>query len=267
MYEVLLMNMEDLQEQKLQLEINKLNADLDKLNNSWYKSADFWKSIVPPFLTTAAVLASLYFTIGRSVLDDEKRKLELQKEQLKLEIMQFEGVKIDIQKQISLSKYDEQTLIDKIAILSNQKKALDRKNYIIKKQSQYLLDKNKSLVASYSDDTAFYHKELNDTYEYAKRIRIEQDRVMDRDVRLASLLAENKFLKNKVQLTESDRLELSAERSGAAADELFNQARQSDKRAKEVLRNNDFKGKRKYKTAKQLQRWLELYFLGKQEID
>ena len=118
------MPLEDLQERKLQLEIDKLNSDIGKNNVSWYINSDFWKSVVPPFITTIAVLASLYFTVGKSVMDDEKRKLELQKEQLKLEVMQFEGVKQEIQKDITSFKIDKDALLTRIKILQNQKATL-----------------------------------------------------------------------------------------------------------------------------------------------
>lgn len=172
------MKQEELQAQKLQLEIDKLNTDIEKGNAPFYKTSDFWKSIIPTLITTGAVFATLYFTVGRSFIDDEKRKLELQKEQLKLEVLQFEGVKLDIQKQIASSTIDKNSLFSKIKLLQSQKnklggniasltKDVNDLNADIKSlnwESSALKSENREVRAEYSKDTSFYKTQLDKKY-------------------------------------------------------------------------------------------------------
>ena len=84
------MTKEELENQKLQLEVKKLQA-------KWYSNIEFWKVLIP----TVAVIASLYFTFGKGLVDAEKSKLEIQKEQLRLDISRFEITKDELSKAIA----------------------------------------------------------------------------------------------------------------------------------------------------------------------
>lgn len=259
---------DDLQSQKLRLEVEKLNADIDKLSSPWYESTDFWKTVLPPFLTTAAVLISLYFTVGKSFIDDEKRKLELQKEQLKLEVMQFEGVKVDVQKQIAVFDSDKQLLQKQIVTLTDTKSKLNKSVALLKNNDKILLKDNKYLRDTYYDDTVFYKNEIRKNYNLEKKYlqklsENEQEAYVNR-VQIARLVIENKFLKSKYTLSSIDSIELKSAKSSASIGINRDRANKYYKLLKDLERKND-ENMSLPKSEKELMRRMELYSLGKDD--
>jgi regulator of replication initiation timing len=257
------MTTEELQAQKLQLEVDKLSADNERSNKLFLKTADFWKAIIPILITTCGLLVTLYFTVGRSFIDDEKRKLELQKEQLKLEVMRFENDKIDIQKQIKISTIDKNSLNTQIISLSSQRQKLSYNIVALQQKFKSLTRENKNLRFSYTDDTAFYHRELKKAYLYEKQyLQKLADELVDKNARIASLTVGYNYLSKKIKLDEAESQMLAANRLEASTKVYEQKAIESHIKAITPKNKNN-----KIKTSKDFQRWLDLYFLGKTNGD
>lgn len=267
--------MQDLQEQKLLLEIDKLTTEINKNSVVWYRNSDFWKSVLPPIVTTSAVLASLYFTVGKSVIDDEKRKLELQKEQLKLEVMQFANEKKDIQKDIAASTIDRTKLNNQINDLRLQKTSLGKNLVTLQKQTGSLRNENSKLNASikqersnFQKDKSLYLRELEQTYKLEKAHLTElsnlNNEIYKRDVTIAALEAHYKYLNSKIKLTPSQQLEIEIEKDKARAAVHNKRSNDIKERRKELEEQYQKNNKRTEEmTSEELSHWYELYHLGK----
>lgn len=220
------MTTEELQTQKLQLEIDKLNNDIQKSNASFLRTSDFWKSIIPTMITTCGLLATLYFTVGKSFMDDEKRKLELQKEELKLDISRFDNVKFAIQKDIASSTVDKNLLLSKIKNLQNQKRLIGGNVNLLRsnvsKLNETINDLNLETYAikseyegvklDYSKDTAYYRSVIDrkfmsdDTFKKQLAILKQKNEVFADSI--LDLIVANDYLKKKRKLNEINLIDL-----------------------------------------------------------
>ncbi|QNS42563.1 hypothetical protein H0S70_06275 [Chryseobacterium manosquense] len=194
---------------KESLEIQKLKLEIKKLNLPFWKNLEFWKVAFP----TIAVIASLYFTFGKGLIDSEKAKLEIQKEQLKLDITRFEMKKDELSKtivvkdsvknrlQIQIENYEKykKSLLDKIEILNNS--LGNSRNEINNLNNKNLRDKK------------FYENKLFTEYQNEKQRLVELDKLEEenynKNLKIAEINAEVKYLNSKIKLTEEEKLNLS----------------------------------------------------------
>lgn len=222
--------MEQLEKTKLELEIKKLKAP-------WYSNIEFWKVIIP----TIAILVTLYFTVGQGLLDSEKRKLELQKEQLKLEILQFEGTKSDIQKDILNISTQRKDLENKVSLLTFKKDSLDKVIQSLIKQTKGLLSENKTIKNNSIRDKNFYQAEIKKQYELDKSRLKELANLKGSNNRqrtkIAELSAQLDFLNKRVKLSEIEKNDFEIVRSTAAAKELEKQSNEYEQQIIELNKN------------------------------
>ena len=211
------MTQEELEKKKLELEIKKLNSP-------WFKNIEFWKVIIP----TLAVLISLYFTFGRGLIDAEKTKLEIQKEQLKLDISRFEIKSADLTTTINSKDSAKKLLEEQLLEYTLQKRDLINRiaslNNKLGKKGQEIenIDKERS------KDKKFYQDELLKEYNQEKS-RLQElgsikSQLNQRDVTIASLNAEIEFLRPMVKLTEIEKNELEIKKLSASSNQLEKQS-------------------------------------------
>ena len=136
----------DDKEKEINLTEKKLEIEIAKLNLPWYKKFEFWKILIP----TIAVIFSLFFTFGRGIMDSQKERLAIQKEQLKLEILQFEIKKGTVVKDIDILQTElniKESLLDSLnnSIDSLNNSILSFKKLINITNSKYLNRKKKKL--------------------------------------------------------------------------------------------------------------------------
>lgn len=211
---------------KESLEIQKLKLEIKKLNLPFWKNLEFWKVAFP----TIALIASLYFTFGKGLIDSEKAKLEIQKEQLKLDITRFEMKKDELSKtivvkdslknrlQIQIENYEKykKSLLDKIEILN--KSLGNSRNEINNLNNKNLRDKK------------FYENKLFTEYQNEKQRLVELDKLEEenynKNLKIAEINAEVQYLNSKIKLTEEERLNLSILKNDASIQQ-FNKHRNS----------------------------------------
>lgn len=193
--------MEDLEKQKLQLEILRLKLP-------WYKSIEFWKIIIP----TMAVILSLYFTFGQGILDTRKEKLELQKEQLKLEIIQFQQTKAELKNSILFSSKELDSI--KTVIVNYKEREKQLSNKIKRYEANIIEYKNdiNRISLTLAKDKKYYQNELLNQFKLEKKHLSEISNLKNTYISmydtLAALKIENKYLKQKAKFEENDLFQL-----------------------------------------------------------
>lgn len=249
--------MEELEKRKIQLEISKLKTP-------WYKNLEFWKVFIP----TIAILASLYFTVGQGVIDFEKRKLELQKEQLKLEILQFSITKKEIDESIKSSSKNETELINRISDLNEKKDSLTKIVQSLFKDQSLLKAQNRSLTDAHAKDKSFYQEELRKQYNneknYLDTLSKEAGENFQLKLTIASLAAEVEFLKKRIKLTDIERMKLSTIKN-EAKDKEFEKKLSDYKHQTEKLNKTFEEDKKRINSMNsyELQKRFELLFSRK----
>src|SRR5688572_5240612 len=142
----------------------KISLEIEKLKSPWYKNLELWKTIIP----TVAILLSLYFAFGKGTLDSQKERLELQKEQLKLEILTFENQKNEISKSITTSKEElsetNEKIVEQLLVSDSLKKIIVR----LKNQIESQKKEQTQVTGRLNRDKAFYIKELEKQYRLEK---------------------------------------------------------------------------------------------------
>ena len=218
---------QDYQQEKLRLEI-------EKLNQPWYKNFEFWKVVIP----TIAVLASLYFTFGKGIIDSQKEKLEVQKEQLKLEITQFELRRGEIKKDVDSI---EKELIHREYQLKELNENLDSVSSKVSDYQQRLnSSKNKieKISKESQEDKSFYLSRIKKEYQKQQNaIKKEQDyilRISNLEKDLKGTKAANVFLKERVDLSQMDSLNLEQEKRTAEQNHLSEEIEKLEKERKNL---------------------------------
>lgn len=222
---------------KEKLEAEKLNLEIKKLKQPWYRNIELWKIIIP----TVAIVVSLYFTFGKGLLDSEKQKLEIQKEQLKLEILQFEKKRSDIIDSIALKDVERQQLINLINNYKNTKDSLTLSIRNLHSQTSVLKKENENIKSVYSKDKEFYKKEIKKRFKEGQTNLKELGRVKgvleDNVVKEAGLNALIEYYKGKVNLTQIEKSELEIKRLSAESDELDKNIKRLEESRKKTLQN------------------------------
>ncbi len=210
------MTKEELEKKKLELEINKLNSP-------WHKNIEFWKVVIPTF----AILMSLYFTFGRGLIDSEKTKLEIQKEQLKLDISRFEIKSADLTTIITSKDSVKKQLEAQIISYNLQKKNLLNIITLLKNKFDKKAIEFQNLNNEKYNDRKFYETELLNAYNKEKS-RLQElgnlkSQLNQKDLRIASMNAEIDFLKPMVKLNEIEKNELSIKKLTSSSNQLLKQ--------------------------------------------
>lgn len=195
------MNMErrtdDLQYKKLQLEIIKLSTP-------WYRNIEFWKVVIP----TLAVLLSLYFAFGKGIIDHEKTRLEIQKEQLKLEVLQFQIQKIDIQKGVDSIYREKGRLTEQLSRIQFSKDSILSKYNQVAQHLSSLNKENKYLHLDQQAQKDFYISRIKGEYslreEYLIQLNASEKLVKVLEVDNAKLTAQNNFFNKRIELSNKD---------------------------------------------------------------
>tara|TARA_B100000929_G_C15421651_1_gene391567 strand:- start:19 stop:789 length:771 start_codon:yes stop_codon:yes gene_type:complete len=244
----------DYQQEKLRLEI-------EKLNQPWYKNFEFWKVLIP----TIAVLASLYFTFGKGIIDSQKEKLEVQKEQLKLEITQFELRKGEIKRDVDSI---EKELIHKEYQLKEMNEDLDSVSSKVTDYQQRL-NSSRSRIEKISkesqEDKSYYLSRIKDEYQKQQSVvqneRNYLQKISELEKNLKGIKAQNKFLRERVSLSKMDSLNLEQEKSSAEENHISKEIEKIENRRKN-LRQEYEESIRRVDTmnARELARELEIRF-------
>jgi len=248
--------MSKLEEQKLRLEI----AEIEK---PWYKNLDFWKTVIP----TVAIIASLYFTVGQGVIDFEKRKLELQKEQLKLEVLQFEGTKKDVQKEISALSKEKESVLLRLRQLIVERNRVSQKTLDLTRNLQLLKEESDKTKLLFAGDKAFYLERLKKEYEleksYLSQIEAMESDILEKEITIAIAQKELEFLRPRSPLSSVERLRLEASKNEVSANVLGKNAKKAQKRAEELHElSKKYQTKKDKINAREVQLELELYGEG-----
>jgi chromosome segregation ATPase len=190
------------------LEKEKLNLEIELLKKPWFKNIEFWKVIIPTF----AILVSLYFTFGRGILDSEKSKLEAQKEQLKLEIAQFEIKKQGISKEILSKDSVRVKLQSQINDYSSQKLLLLSDLKVLNSKLNQSTNERNYIESERNKDKTFFYLELKKQYDAKKEKLEELNRLKATIDNLSisndTLQVELSFLQKKIKLSHSEIFEL-----------------------------------------------------------
>jgi len=198
------------------LELEKLKLEIKRLNHPWWKNLEFWKVAFP----TIAVIASLYFTFGKGIIDFEKVKLEIQKEQLKLDITRFEMKKDELSKIILSKDSIKNNLQKQIQVYESYKKTLLNKIQILNKGLKLSQKEIKNLNAKNLNDQKFYENKLSYEYNNEKdrlnELNIIQQEINNKNIEISENEAELKFLNSKIQLTKEEKLNLSLLKNDAS---------------------------------------------------
>jgi hypothetical protein len=88
------------------LEREKLELEVNRLKQPWYKNIDFWKSAIPALTVIATVILSFVF----GLFDLQKRELEIDKKQLVYDIKTFKDVKDSINEVIKSLNYSADSI-------------------------------------------------------------------------------------------------------------------------------------------------------------
>lgn len=139
------MTMEELQREKLKLEIGDLNRQ-------WYKRKDYLQILLP----TTIALFSLLYAVFSGFFSTKYDKFELQKEQLKLDILYFEQKKEILSREnLYLS-----TLSDSLkkSLFSEKKKIQDYKSRVIRANSE--ISEKENELNELKSKKVFYDDEL-----------------------------------------------------------------------------------------------------------
>lgn len=246
---------------KQELEKEKLQLEIAKLKTHWFKNIELWKVAIP----TLAIIVSLYFTFGKGALDAQKDKLEIQKEQLKLEILTFENQKKELTNSISLSKDELNQTNENVIELRLMSDSLKRQVGFYKKKIDNQAKTYNAISGRLTRDKEFYLNELTRQYDveksYLKRIS-QVDAGLQKSNDTNELInLELTYYRNKVKLTESELRELLMLKSNKEielADKRIDSYNQEMRRLEAEFKNN--KGKYNNMSAEDLERFLELRY-------
>jgi hypothetical protein len=191
-----------------ELNKEKISLEIEKLRSPWYKNLELWKIVIP----TVAILLSLYFTFGKGMLDSQKERLELQKEQLKLEILTFENQKNEILKSITNSKDELSETNDKIVEHRLISDSLKKVVKTLRNEIELQKREQSQITGRLKRDKAFYIKELEKQYglekSYTTGLSILKDSLMKQQDATDLKKTELEFYKTKYKLTDTDQKEL-----------------------------------------------------------
>lgn len=218
------------------LELEKLKLEIKRLNYPWWKNLEFWKVAFP----TVAVIASLYFTFGKGIIDSEKVKLEIQKEQLKLDITRFEMKKDELSKTIVSKDSIKNNLQKQIHIYESYKKTLLNRIQVLNKGLNLSQKEIKNLNTKNLNDQKFYESKLSYEYNNEKNRLSElnnlEQKINTKNIEISEKDAELKFLNSKIELTKEEKLDLSLIKNDAsikATQQNINQYNNQIKKLKE----------------------------------
>jgi tetrahydromethanopterin S-methyltransferase subunit G len=225
------------------LEKEKLRIEIEKLNYPWFKKLELWKIIIP----TIAILLSLYFTFGRGIVDAQKERLATQKENLKLEILQFKIEKGEVQQDISVF---EKELIIKELELKNLNRQIDSINRQVKLTKSELSKSKKELSLLAKErgrDRQFYLDKLKEQYRIEKNKIKKENRLLGKISELEKnnlrLSTEVTFLRKRTTLSSVDSIDLSIKKSTVIVDYFSAENEKSHKRLKQLEEEFDRKQK------------------------
>jgi chromosome segregation ATPase len=252
---------------KEELENKKLTLEIKKMITPWYKNIEFWKVVIP----TLAVLFSLYFTFGRGLIDFERSKLEIQKEQLRLDITRFEmksdALKISIEAKDSLRN----VLENQIRLLSIQKNNLNDSTKLFISRLNDLNSKLSQTNRDRAKDVKFYQNQLSKEYELEK-IRLNELKELKSQLnqKIAQneiAIAEIEFLKKRIKLSDSEKFDLEMLKLTTSIEQRQKQINAYENSLKELKNNFDREKERINKLSdEELAKELELILL-KMEVD
>lgn len=247
---------------KEELEQKKLELEISALNKPWYKNLEFWKVFIPTF----AILTSLYFTFGKGALDNQKDKLEIKREQLRLEILTFELEKTEIVKSIDVSKKELKStnddIVNQILISDSLNRELQKVRNEVAEQTKRFKDQSGQL----SRDKDFYKKELSKQFNLEKSYLSKLSKLTDslRNVQYALelRLVELDFYKDLYEIDSIQKSELSyiiLEKRSKLTVEWINKYDGSIENLDRIERN--IRNRLDTMTSEELSQELELYFL------
>jgi hypothetical protein len=247
---------------KLDLEKEKLSLEIAKLKVHWLRNLEFWKVTIP----TIAILFSLYFTFGKGLLDSQKEKLEIQKELLKLEILTFENQKKELTISIATSTEELDRTNEKIF---QQRLISDSLNRQVKAFQNKLSDQEKRFSESsgkLNRDKSFFMNELAKMAARERsnstKITIVYDSLKRTRENFLVTKTELQYYKKKITLTDAEQSDLSRIKLNKQR-ELHNA---EIKRLEESIKRSDnnmkkLKGMYDTLTNEEAVRLLELRFL------
>lgn len=196
-------NLDELQKEKIQLEI-------DELNKAWYKRKDYLQIALPATLA----LFSLIYAIVSGFFSSKYEQYQLQKEQLRLEVLYFE------QKKEGLLKNNEILSITNAKL----KATLDEKTHGILVLKGQLSDKQQDILKKEQDlallqnQTSYYDEEimkLQSEYDNKKqRFQGEVEKQLISEAELTRKMEERNNVINRLQddnLALKHQVELSFE--------------------------------------------------------
>jgi chromosome segregation ATPase len=240
-------------------EQEKLKLEIENLRKSWYKNFEFWKVVIP----TIAILASLYFTFGKGIIDTQKEKLEIQKAQLKLEITQFEIRRGQIKEDVDII---EKELIRKeyqLKVLNRSLDSISNKVAFYKKELSSSKNRIEKISERSQKDKSFFLNQIKKEYDEKQEVIKNEEgyvtKISDLESDLKGFQAENRFLRQRVNLSKMDSLNLLQERLQAQSKSRSEEIKKLEKK-RDNLKSNYESNKRSINTmtAEDLQRYFEL---------
>ncbi len=191
--------------------------------------------------------------------------IELQKEQLKLEILQFTVQKKTIEDTIKQIIADKASFQQQVDSLLNRKDSLTSQTKRLSNELTKQLAVNNSLKGLYEEDKSFYEGQLNSMYDLEKKylndLDAEKSKRRQQETAAASAEARYQFLLARAKLTDIEKIDLnlvgleaSSKVTKRHSDELKFELDAIDKKYKNADKMFDTM------THKQIQRWFETEF-------
>lgn len=229
---------------KEEFELKKLKLEVKKLELPWYRNIEFWKVLIP----TIAVLLSLYFTFGKGLIDSEKSKLEIQKEQLKLDISRFEERRDKLADTIKLQSSAKETLATEIQKYERQKQELTNRINDLNKRLGISYNQITQITDARNNDRAFYQNKLKEQFLIEKSKLEELDSLTsilnNSEVKIAKLTTEINFLNGKAKLSEDEKLDLNILKLKAADKAVTRNMNKYDDKIKRLQQEYEIKKKK-----------------------
>ena len=229
---------------KEEFELKKLELEVKKLELPWYRNIEFWKVLIP----TIAVLLSLYFTFGKGLIDSEKSKLEIQKEQLKLDISRFEERRDKLADTIKLQSSAKETLSTEIQKYERQKQELTNRINDLNKRLGISYNQITQITDARNNDRAFYQNKLKEQFLIEKSKLEELDSLTsilnNSEVKIAKLTTEINFLNGKAKLSEDEKLDLNILKLKAADKAVTRNMNKYDDKIKRLQQEYEIKKKK-----------------------
>ena len=225
-------------------ERTKIDLEIAQLQKKWYKDLEFYKVAIPAL----AIFISLLFTYMSGILDVEKSKLELQKEQLSLDIRKFELKKDSLILIVNLKDSARARIERQLSNYELQKLILIKSIDGLKSKLKSSNTEKQDLVTENSKDKLFYQTELKKQYNNEKNRLNELDKLKSELnsvlVTYAESQSESEYYKNKYKLTEREKIDLSIIKSEASIKELEKHSNEYKNSIERLNKNYDANKKR-----------------------